>query len=84
MLIIGLKTTDFDNLEGAYATIFPTASKSLKSELDGNNKTIKNIKIDRSNLFGYFGRNSGVIKNLRLTISMWNMKTQTYSRYAGL
>lgn len=77
---------DFDNLEGAYATIFPTASKEFKGELDGNNKTLKNIKIDKGTTYsGIFGRNSGVIKNLKVdNIDVKYEKTQTYSRYAGL
>ena len=48
MLIIGLKTTfDFDNLEGAYATIFQPLLKSLKvnlMEIIKQLKTLKSIK----------------------------------------
>lgn len=55
---------DFSDVE-EFTPLF--LSKAFAGNFDGNNKTIKNVKIDkRSTYVGLFGRNSGTIKNLNI------------------
>lgn len=77
---------DLDFTEVEYKTIFNTASKNFKGELDGNGKTIKNVTLkDRITYSGLIGRNSGTIKNLNVENMKIDYTTKTvYSQYTSL
>ncbi len=77
---------DLDFTGVNYKTIFATASKNFKGELDGNGKTLSNITItERTTYSGIIGRNSGLIKNLNIkNIKVDFTKSTTYSQYTSL